>query len=121
MLFNGVEYNIQFWQGEELGRTLAIDTETTVIPFTETPDLITFQVFDGENLYYVDRSLVDDFLKKHVTRTLVLTKMKILDVTSQTLRTYPYKRYPKLSLSMEQKMLSSPSIVLQDSEWRSLD
>ena len=71
MLFNGIEYNIQFWQGEELGRTLAIDTETTVQPFTETPDLITFQVFDGENLYYVDRSLVDDFLKKHVTRTLV--------------------------------------------------
>ena len=71
MLFNGVEYTIQFWQGEELGRTLAIDTETTVQPFTETPDLITFQVFDGESLYYVDRSLVDDFLKKHVTRTLV--------------------------------------------------
>jgi len=71
MLFNGIEYKIQFWQGEELGRTLAIDTETTIKPFTETPDLITFQVFDGENLYYVDRSLVGDFLKKHVTRTLV--------------------------------------------------
>ena len=68
MYFNGVEYTIQFWQGEELGKTLAIDTETTVKPFTETPDLITFQVFDGEFLYYVDRSLVDDFLKKHVTR-----------------------------------------------------
>ena len=71
MLFNGIEYTIQFWQGEELGRTLAIDTETTIKPFTETPDLITFQVFDGESVYYVDRSLVDDFLKKHVTRTLV--------------------------------------------------
>jgi DNA polymerase-1 len=71
MLFNGVEYTIQFWQGQELGRTLAIDTETTVKPFTETPDLVTFQVFDGEYLYYVDRSLVGDFLKKHVTRTLV--------------------------------------------------
>ena len=71
MFFNGIEYTIQFWQGEELGKTLAIDTETTITPFTETPDLVTFQVFDGENLYYVDRSLVDDFLKKHVTRTLV--------------------------------------------------
>ena len=30
MLFNGVEYTIKFWQGEELGRILAIDTETTV-------------------------------------------------------------------------------------------
>ena len=51
MIFNGEEYTIQFWQGEELGRTLAIDTETTIAPFTETPDLVTFQVFDGENLY----------------------------------------------------------------------
>lgn len=71
MYFNGEEYTIKFWQGESLGSTLAIDTETTVQPFTETPDLITFQVFDGESLYYVDRSLVSDFLKKHVTRTLV--------------------------------------------------
>lgn len=71
MQFNGEEYTIQFWQGESLGSILAIDTETTIKPFTETPDLITFQVFDGESMYYVDRSLVDDFLKKHVTRTLV--------------------------------------------------
>ena len=71
MIFNGEEYTIQFWQGESLGKVLAIDTETTIKPFTETPDLVTFQVFDGESLYYVDRSLVDDFLKKHVTRTLV--------------------------------------------------
>ena len=71
MIFNGEEYTIQFWQGESLGQVLAIDTETTIAPFTETPDLVTFQVFDGESLYYVDRSLVVDFLKKHVTRTLV--------------------------------------------------
>ena len=61
MIFNGEEYTIQFWQGESLGNILAIDTETTIKPFTETPDLVTFQVFDGESLYYVDRSLVDDF------------------------------------------------------------
>ena len=71
MVFNGENYTIQFWQGESLGNVLAIDTETTIKPFTETPDLVTFQVFDGESLYYVDRSLVNDFLKKHVTRTLV--------------------------------------------------
>ena len=71
MLFNGIEYTIQFWQGEELGRTLAIDTETTIKPFTETPDLITFQVFDGESLFYVDRGSVRDFLAKHSTRTMV--------------------------------------------------
>ena len=71
MIFNGEEYTIQFWQGESLGSILAIDTETTIAPFTETPDLVTFQVFDGESLFYVDRGLVGDFLKKHVTRTLV--------------------------------------------------
>ena len=71
MIFNGEEYTIQFWQGESLNSILAIDTETTIKPFTETPDLVTFQVFDGESMYYVDRSLVSDFLKKHVTRTLV--------------------------------------------------
>ena len=82
MTFNGEEYTIQFWQGESLGSILAIDTETTIAPFTETPDLITFQVFDGENLYYVDRSLVDDFLKKHVTRTLVFANAPFdIDVT----------------------------------------
>ena len=71
MLFNGVEYTIKFWQGEELGRILAIDTETTVKPFTQTPDLITFQVFDGDSVYYVDRSLVKDFFKIHSFRSIV--------------------------------------------------
>ena len=71
MLFNGEEYTIQFWQGESLGSILAIDTETTIAPFTETPDLVTFQVFDGESLFYVDRGSVRDFLAKHSTRTMV--------------------------------------------------
>ena len=71
MLFDGKTYTIQFWQGESLGNVLAIDTETTFTDFTETPDLITFQVFDGESLFYVDRSKVHAFLNKHVTRTLV--------------------------------------------------
>ena len=46
MKYDGKEYTIKIWQGEELNHTLAIDTETTYVPFTETPDLITFQVFD---------------------------------------------------------------------------
>lgn len=71
MLFDGKTYTIKFWQGESLGNILAIDTETTFTDFTETPDLITFQVFDGESLFYVDRSRVHAFLNKHVTRTLV--------------------------------------------------
>ena len=56
--------NIQFNSGRERvwGTSLPLIL-TTIKPFTETPDLVTFQVFDGESLYYVDRSLVDDFLK----------------------------------------------------------
>lgn len=71
MIFNGEEYTIQFWQGESLGNILAIDTETTIAPFTETPDLVTFQVFDGESLFYVERKDVLDFLNRHSSRTLV--------------------------------------------------
>ena len=44
MIFNGEEYTIQFWQGESLENILAIDTETTIAPFTETPDLITLSL-----------------------------------------------------------------------------
>ena len=38
MIFNGEEYTIHSWQGES-GNILAIDTETTIKLFTETPDL----------------------------------------------------------------------------------
>lgn len=62
MKYNGREYTIKVWNGEILNNTLAIDTETMVVPFTETPDLITFQVFDGESLFYVEREKVNHFL-----------------------------------------------------------
>ena len=71
MLFDGEKYTIQFWQDESLGRVLAIDTETSIKPFTETPDLITFQVYDGESLFYVPRNKVFDFLNLHKNRTLI--------------------------------------------------
>mgnify|MGYP001307175881 CR=1 FL=1 len=71
MLFDGETYTIQFWQDEILGRVLAIDTETSIKPFTETPDLITFQVYDGESLFYVPRDKVFTFLDLHKDRILV--------------------------------------------------
>lgn len=71
MLFNGEEYTIQFWQEERLGRVLAIDTETSVRPFTETPDLITFQVYDGESLFYVPKEKVFNFLDIHQDRIFI--------------------------------------------------
>ena len=71
MLFDGETYTIQFWQDESLGRVLAIDTETSIVPFIETPELITFQVFDGESLFYVSKEKVFEFLTLHSDRTFV--------------------------------------------------
>lgn len=65
MKYDGRDYIIKIWQGEKLGSILAIDTETTYVPWTETPDLITFQVFDGESLFYVRREHVQKFLDNH--------------------------------------------------------
>ena len=53
MEYNGKNYNIKIWQGELLNDVIAIDTETTYGPFTETPDLVTFQAFDGVSPLYV--------------------------------------------------------------------
>ena len=71
MKYDGIEYDIQIWQGEELNHILAIDTETMVVPFTETPDLITFQVFDGESLFYVRSEQVEEFMVKNSHKKLV--------------------------------------------------
>jgi len=71
MQYGGEEYDIKIWQGEELNHILAIDTETTYVPFTETPELITFQVFDGESLFYVERSDVARFLRTHPNHCFV--------------------------------------------------
>ena len=58
-------YNVEFWDGESLGKVIAVDTETTMVPFTETPDLVTFQAFDGARLFYVRRKDVRKFLGLH--------------------------------------------------------
>ncbi len=71
MEFNGKEYIIKVWQGEELANFLAIDTETMVVPFTETPDLITCQVFDGESLFYIERCDLDKFLQMHSEKNFI--------------------------------------------------
>ena len=71
MRYGSKKYKINIWQGEELNCTLAIDTETMVVPFTETPDLITFQVFDGESLFYVRSEHVEKFLAINSTKNFV--------------------------------------------------
>ena len=71
MRYGGKKYIVDVWKGEILGSTLAIDTETMVVPFTETPDLITFQVFDGESLLYVRKEHVEEFLTKHLDKKFI--------------------------------------------------
>lgn len=70
--FNGQEYEIRKWQGESLGLKIAIDTETTMAPFTETPELITFQATDGTCVYYVERDEVDSFFMKNSESIFVM-------------------------------------------------
>ena len=53
------------WTYQHLGYTLACDTETTIAPFTDTPDLITFQVYNGEEALFVRREDVARFFEVH--------------------------------------------------------
>ncbi|MAV64732.1 MAG: hypothetical protein CMG00_06030 [Candidatus Marinimicrobia bacterium] len=69
MEYNGKHYEIKIWQGELLNSVIAIDTETTYGSFTETPDLVTFQAFDGVSPIYVRNTDVLDFLKLHKKHT----------------------------------------------------
>ena len=52
--FDNRIFTIKKWNGEKLSSIIAIDTETTFVPFTETPDCATIQAYDGKNtIYYV--------------------------------------------------------------------
>ena len=82
MKFNGKNYELKVWEGQQLNEVIAIDTETTYVnSFTETPDLVTFQAFDGVFPYYVRKEEVLDFLEKHKGCTWVLANASFdLDV-----------------------------------------
>lgn len=73
MEFNDKEYSISVWSGERLGDILTVDTETTIAPFTETPDMVTFQVYGGgSTVYYVPRNKVQLFLNKHYESAFIM-------------------------------------------------
>jgi DNA polymerase-1 len=66
--FNNHTYTINIWSKEDgyLGKYCAIDTETTMVPFTQTPDLVTMQAYaGGNNVYYIPKNEVVNFLKCH--------------------------------------------------------
>ena len=60
------------WSDQFLGREVAIDTETTIAPFTSRDHrLITFQAYAGKEGYFVPRELIRDFLIKHLDSKLI--------------------------------------------------
>ena len=52
MKFGREDYKIAIWKNEQLGSLIACDTETTIVPFTMTPDLVTCQVYGGGDVVY---------------------------------------------------------------------
>lgn len=68
----GIEYQVKVWDMEFLGDEVAIDTETCITPFTETPDIVTFQAYGGGNyVYFVEKSKIALFLNKHYNSKLI--------------------------------------------------
>jgi len=71
MHFNGRDIDIKIWNGESLGKNLAIDTETDLTPFTETPEIITCQVYDYQAVYYVRIEDLNKFFAQHDTNMYI--------------------------------------------------
>lgn len=59
---------VRFWtpvQGK-IGRFVSVDTETTIMPFHRTPDLVTMQAYSGgKDVYYIPREHIESFLSHH--------------------------------------------------------
>jgi DNA polymerase-1 len=70
--FLGKSYEVKIWTPEiVLGRHIALDTETTWVEFTETPDLVTFQAFDGNSVFLVRMRDVSSFFEINCDSTFI--------------------------------------------------
>ena len=66
--FYGKTFNIKKWSKENhLGKLVSIDTETeTITSPSHTPDLVTFQVYNGgDTVYFVEPSDIPTFFTTH--------------------------------------------------------
>jgi DNA polymerase I-like protein with 3'-5' exonuclease and polymerase domains len=71
--FNNETYNIKTWNGERLGKFVALDTETEVRPFHMVPDIVTLQAYaGGTDVYYVPVEKIRHFLNAHYDSILIL-------------------------------------------------
>jgi len=89
MIFLDQTYEITIWNMEigKLGRFVAIDTETTMMPFYMTPDLVTMQAFSGgNNVYYIPEDQIGAFMDCHSDSYLLLQNAPFdMDVLSKKL------------------------------------
>lgn len=77
MEFNNKTYQIKIWNNEKLGNIIAFDTETTLVPFILTPDIVTFQAYAGtDTVYFVRKNDLEAFLNRHYDSTLVAHNAK---------------------------------------------
>lgn len=78
---------VKIWSGETLKQVIALDTETTLTSFNKTPDLVTFQAYDGsDTAYYVRREDVSNFLQHHSLSSFVFQNAAFdVDVISKYL------------------------------------
>ena len=67
------EYSVKVWKNEKLGKYISIDSETTVVPFHMTPEIVTMQVYSGNDVvYYVPVKKIKLFLNKHYDSIFIL-------------------------------------------------
>lgn len=74
MLFNSKHYKVSVWSPEKgLPLTnVVIDTETTVAPFTDTPDLVLFQAYwGGDTAFLVKKEDIPVFLNHCQDKCLI--------------------------------------------------
>ena len=89
MRFLDQEYNIKIWSESvgKLGRFVAVDTETTMVPFYMTPELVTMQVYSGgSDVYYVKKADIAAFMDCHSDSFWILQNAPFdMDVLSKEL------------------------------------
>jgi len=93
MDFNGRNISIKIWSNEQLGNLIAMDTETTFVPFHTTPEIITCQAYAGGSVaYYIPLDKLNLFFNKHYESTLIFHNFPFdADVLSEKLgRNFAY-------------------------------
>jgi DNA polymerase I-like protein with 3'-5' exonuclease and polymerase domains len=75
MEFAGESFKIEIWEASKCFpgvEEIVVDTETTMVPFTETPELVTLQAYaGGDTAYFVRKEDIQQFLDAVKNRTLV--------------------------------------------------